>query len=228
MKEVEEILVQFEQLRNSKNIAGMARFGIRVKEDNAFGISVVNLRKMAKRYGKNQPLAEALWKTGWHEARIIASLIADKEIFTQKLMDLWVKDIDSWDTCDQCCINIFRELPYAYDKIYAYAPSEEEFIRRTAFSLIATLAVGDKTQSDKVFTDLLKLVERYAVDERNFVKKALNWALRSIGKRNIALHPEALKLAERLSQSENKTARWVGKDAYRELTNPAIIARIKK
>ena len=205
----------------------MARFGIRVTEKNAFGISVVQLRKIAKSYHKNQPLAEALWKTGWHEARIIASMVADKDKFTPKLMDKWVQDLDSWDTCDQCCVNIFRELSYAYDKIYEYAPSEEEFVRRTAFSLIATLAVGDKTQSDNVFIDLLKLIEQYASDERNFVRKAVNWALRGIGKRNRGLYPKALKLAEKLSQSENKTARWVGKDACRELANPKIIARIK-
>ena len=228
MKEVEEILETFEQMRNTKNIAGMARFGIRVSERDAFGISVVHLRKIAKSYKKNQPLAEALWKTGWHEAQLIASMIADKSKFTPKLMDKWVKDFDSWDTCDQCCVNIFRELPYAYDKIYEYAPSEKEFVRRTAFSLIAVLAVGDKIQSDKTFIDLLKLIEQYATDERNFVRKAVNWALRGIGKRNLNLHPKALKLAEQLSQSADKTARWVGKDAYRELSNPKIIERIKQ
>lgn len=227
MEEIREILEKFEQLRNSKNIAGMARFGIRVTEKDAFGISVVQLRKMAKSYKKNQPLAEALWKTGWHEARIIASMIADKDKFISKLMDSWVNDFDSWDTCDQCCINIFRELPYVYDKVYAYASSEEEFVRRTAFSLIAALAIGDKTQSDKVFIDLLKLVAQHATDERNFVRKAVNWALRGIGKRSRTCYPKALKLAEQLSASENKTARWIGKDAYKELTNPKIIARIK-
>ena len=227
VKEVEEILGMFEQMRNTKNIAGMARFGIRVSEKDAFGISVVHLRKIAKTYGKNQQLAEALWKTGWHEAQLIASMIADKDKFTPKLMDKWAKDFDSWDTCDQCCVNIFRELPCAYDKIYEYAPSEREFVRRTAFSLIAVLAVGDKTQPDKTFIDLLKLIEQYAADERNFVRKAVNWALRGIGKRNLNLHPKALKLAEQLSQSADKTARWIGKDAYRELSNPKIIGRIK-
>ncbi|MDR0295390.1 MAG: DNA alkylation repair protein [Prevotellaceae bacterium] len=228
MKEIDDILSKFEQMRNNKNIVGMARFGIRVTEKDAFGVSVVLLRKMAKAYKKNQPLAEALWKTGWHEAQLIASMIADKHKFTPKLMDKWVKDFDSWDTCDQCCVNIFRELPYAYDKIYEYAPSEEEFVRRTAFSLIATLAVGDKIQIDKIFIDLLKLIEQYATDERNFVRKAVNWALRGIGKRNLNLHLKALKLAERLSQSADKTARWIGKDAYRELTNSKIIGRIKE
>jgi 3-methyladenine DNA glycosylase AlkD len=154
-------------------------------------------------------------------------MIADKDKFTSKLMDRWVNDFDSWDTCDQCCINIFRELPYVYDKVYAYASSEEEFVRRTAFSLIATLAIGDKTQSDKVFIDLLKLIAQHAADERNFVRKAVNWALRGIGKRSRTCYPKALKLAEQLSASENKTARWIGKDAYKELTNPKIIARIK-
>ncbi len=227
MKEIAEILAEFEKLRNSKNIAGMARFGIQVTNDNAFGISVVTLRKIAKRYKKNQPLAEALWNSGWHEARILATMVADKTRFTPDLMDQWVKDFDSWDTCDQCCTNIFRELPYAYNKIYEYALSEEEFVRRTAFSLIATLAVGDKNQPDKTFTDLLKLIEQYATDERNFVRKAVNWALRGIGKRNRSLYPKALKLAEKLAQAENKTARWIGKDAYRELLQPKIIARIK-
>ncbi len=230
MKELDEILAQFEQLRNTKNIAGMARFGIKATEKDAFGISVVTLRKIAKPYKKNQPLAEALWKTGWHEARVMASMVADPDKFSEKLMDRWVLDFDSWDTCDQCCVNIFRYLPFSYDKIEEYAQSEKEFVRRTAFSLIATLAVGDKVQSDRVFAGFLPLIERYAIDERNFVRKAVNWALRGVGKRSKALYPKALKTAEKLSLSADKTARWIGKDACRELTNPItnpkVMARI--
>ncbi len=226
MQELNDIFAQFEELRNTKNIAGMARFGIKVTEKDAFGISVVTLRKIAKQYGKNQPLAEALWKSGWHEARVIASMIADPEKFSPKLMDKWTHDFDSWDTCDQCCVNIFRYLPFSYEKIREYALSDKEFVRRTAFSLIATLAIGDKKQPDKTFSDLLPLIEQYATDERNFVRKSVNWALRGIGKRSKSLYPKALKMSEKLSNSADKTARWIGKDAYRELINPKIIARI--
>ncbi len=227
MTALDEVLTQFESLRNSKNIAGMARFGIKVTEQDAFGISVVNLRKIAKPYKKNQALAEALWQTGWHEARVMASMVADPAVFSGELTDQWTRDFDSWDTCDQCCMNLFRHLPFAYDKIREYAPSDEEFIRRTAFSLIAGLAIGDKKQPDNTFEAFLPLIERYSTDDRNFVRKAVNWALRGIGKRSKMLYPKALELSEKLAAADNKTARWIGKDAYRELINPKIIMRIK-
>jgi 3-methyladenine DNA glycosylase AlkD len=223
----EEILRTFETLRNLHNIEGMARFGIKITPEIGFGISVTTLRKMAKPYGKNQPLADILWRTGFHEARMFATLLADKEKFTKRTMDAWVRDFYSWDICDGACFNIFRYLPWAYEKVWEYAASDEEFVRRTAFSLIAGLAVGDKKTADKAFEPFLPLIEKHATDERNFVRKAVNWALRGIGKRSKALHPKAVKLAEKLSGASHKTARWIGKDAYKELTNPKTIARIK-
>ena len=225
MKESEEIVKLLQQLHSDQNIAGMKRFGI--ASDNMYGVSVTTLRKIAKTYKKNHELALELWKIGALETRMLATLIDEKEKVTKRQMDEWTRVFDNWAVCDGACFNLFRYLSFADTKVYQYAKSNEEFVRRTAFSLIAGMAIGVKSLDDSVFIPYLDLIVNYSEDERNFVRKAVNWALRQIGKRNKCLHKEALKIAKQLKESENKTARWIGSDAYRELTNPKIIARIK-
>lgn len=215
-QELNKIIRRLDELRNTKNISGMERYGI-VTKGKAFGVPTTELNKIAKTYKKNQPLAKMLWNTHYHEAMKLAALVADKKEFTPELMDKWTSEFYSWDICDSACFHIFRHLPFVHDKILQYACSDEEFTRRTAFSLIAGLAISDKKGPNEKYLGYLPLIEQYATDDRNFVKKAVNWALRQIGKKNQELYPAALEVAERLAASENKTARWIGKDAVREL-----------
>ena len=222
LQQVSDRLLALADLSGAEN---MKHFGIAA--DHALGISIPKLRAIAREYRPNHPLALALWNEPWHECRLLAPMVADPALATPKLLDTWCADFDSWDTCDQCCINLFRYLPFAYDKIYEYAPRPEEFVRRTAFSLMATLAVGDKKAQDEQFLPLFVLIETYSTDPRNFVKKAVNWALRQIGKRNQRLYVPALALSRKLTLSTDPTARWIGRDALRELSDPKTIARIK-
>lgn len=223
--EIEEIVSWFGQNRNTKNTDSMARFGI--NSSNAYGIPLPMLRAKAKEYKKRHRLALELWDTGIHEARVMASMVADPQQFTPELMDSWVADFDSWDVCDQCCSNLFRLTPFAHDKVWAYAVDERKFVRRTAFVLIAVLAVHDKQSGNDVFMKYLTLIEDYAFDGRNFVKKAVNWALRQIGKRNIALNSAAAKTAAVLAASTLPPTRWTGKDALRELTSQKTLDYIR-
>lgn len=195
--------------------AGMARFGI--PSGRTLGIRIPRLRAEAKRIGRSHDLALALYRENIHEAKILASMIAEPELFTPGQMDEWVADFDSWDICDQCCMNLFRHRPYAYDKAAEYMQAERLFTRRAGFALLATLAVGDKRSPDDRFLAFFPAIEQCALsDDRDAIKKAVNWALRQIGKRNATLYPEALRLAERLAASECRTARWIGRDAVRE------------
>ena len=204
---------------------GMARFGIPI--ERAMGIPVPFLRKMARTYRNEHELAIELWNSGWHEARILAPMVADPKQTTSELIDRWTEEFDAWDICDQCCQNLFRLTSFAYDKVYEYALREEEFVRRTAFALMATLAVGDKAAEDERFLPFFGLIERTSGDSRNFVRKAVNWALRQIGKRNQRLHREALEMSRRFVSMSDKTAVWIGKDALRELSDPKVMARIR-
>ncbi len=223
---VEELIDLFRSASNERDRAGMARFGINT--ERAFGgTTLPTLRQLGRRIGKNHPLALALWESGWHEARILASIVDDPAQLTLSQMDSWTAGFDSWDICDQVCSNLFRYSPHAWERIGHYAADEREFVRRTAFALLAELAVGDKTAEDQRFETYFPLIEQYATDPRNFVRKAVNWALRQIGKRNQRLHPQALELAQKLCLSNHKTARWIGSDAVRELSSEKIIARIK-
>ncbi len=196
-------------------IEGMARFG--VQAERVIGLTTPQLRAMARSIGRNQALAEALWETGIHDARILASLIGDPNKITRKVMERWVRDFASWDVCDACCCNLFDRSPYAWSQIAKWARSRGEFVRRAAFATIAALAVHDKSAGDKVFLDALGLIEQYAFDDRNFVKKAVNWALRNIGKRNGGLLVEAIACAERVRLQGTRSARWIAADALREL-----------
>jgi len=222
----DEIIKKLKSMRNPKNIEGMARFGI--NPNNTLGIPIPVLRKMGSEIGKNHALANELWFSGIHEARILAGLIADPMMLTKKQMDRWASDFDSWDVCDQACMNLFDRAPFAYAKAKEWAGRDEEFVKRAGFALMASLAVHDKHAGDEVFIALLPLIQRESRDERNFVKKAVNWALRQIGKRNPALNREAVKTAKEISKFDSKTAKWIAQDALRELTDKKTLARTKE
>jgi 3-methyladenine DNA glycosylase AlkD len=186
------------------------------------------MRKLAKELGRDHRLALDLWRTGIAEAKIVAGMVGDPAKLTEEEMEEWVKGIDSWDVCDQVCMNLFEKSTLAWKKIVDWSQREEEFVKRTAFSLIACLAWHDKKASDEKFAGLLPLVIREATDERNFVKKAVNWALRNIGKRNRNLHRAALETAKEIKQLDSKTARWIAADAIRELESDAVQSRLKR
>ncbi len=220
----ESLINGLHRLANPENLEGMSRFGIATS--NALGVSMPNLRSLAKGVKKDTPLAMELWDTGIHEARILAALIANPKDFPSEMMDEWVAGFDSWDVCDQCCSNLFRYTPFTIEKIRKWCASDEEFTRRAGFSLIAVSGLKTIKFEDQQYEEFLTLVEIHSNDSRNMVKKAVNWALRQIGKRNMRLHPLALDLAIKLKNSTDPTARWIGADAYRELTNEKIIGRI--
>lgn len=220
-----EIIAKIKSFYNPKNIAGMARFGINV--ENAYGTPIPELRKLGRQVKKDHETAKQLWASGIHDARILASIVDDPKQVTPKQMDEWVKGFNSWDLCDQCCSNLFGETEFAYQKAVEWSKRKEEFVKRAGFTLMAVVAVHDKHLKDKGFEKLLPIIKRESTDERNFVRKAVNWALRQIGKRNIELNKKAAAVALELKNSENKTARWIGMDAYRELTDPKVVARIK-
>ena len=213
-------------MSNPENVAGMARFGI--NPANVLGISMPALRKMAKDIGKDHLLAIELWESGIHEARVLACLVDEPELVTEGQIEKWVREIDSWDICDGCCLNLFIKLPYAYDKAKEWSASPEEFVKRAGFSLMACLAVNDKKAPDSVFLDLLPIIKRESTDERNFVRKSVNWALRQIGKRNVALNGPAIATAQEIAALPSRSARWVANDAIRELTSEAVQARLKE
>lgn len=212
---VQEIVSELKKYSNHKDREGMARFGINSKF--ALGVYIPVLRSLAKKIGKNHQLAQDLWKTKIHEARILASMIDEPEKVTEKQMDKWIKDFNSWDLCDQCCMNLFDKLPLAWKKTGDWAKREREFERRAGFSLIACLAWYDKKAKDKDFIKFFPLIKKYSTDKRNFVKKAVNWALRQIGKRNKNLRIKAIKLAKEIQKIDSPTSRWIAKDAIREL-----------
>jgi len=222
----EEILKQLKSLYNPDAVAGMARFGINAT--NTYGVSIPVLRKMAKQIGKNHLLAEKLWNSGIHEARILAPLIDPPETVTERQMETWVKDFDSWDVCDQCCSNLFDKTKFAHKKALEWSKRREAFVKRAGFVLMATLAVHDKETDNQKFLRFLPVIKREATDERNFVKKAVNWALRQIGKRNSALNKIAIQTAKQIEKMDSKSARWIASDAIRELTHRAIQKKFQR
>ncbi len=222
----QEVIKKIKSLANPKNIKGMARFGINTK--NAYGVSMPGLRKLAKEIGKDHKLAQQLWRSKIHEARILACIIDDPELVTEKQMECWVKDFNSWDVCDQCCMNLFKKTNFAFQKSIQLSRRKQEFVKRTGFALMAALAVGDKQALDKDFEKFLPIIKRESVDERNFVKKAVNWALRQIGKRNISLNKKAIKTAKEIQKINSKSARWIAADAIRELESQAVQKRLKE
>lgn len=209
---------------NADNVAGMARFGINPK--TCLGIKIPVLRAMAKRIGKDHTLAQRLWVSGLHEARILASMVDEPERLTRRQMDAWARDFDSWDLCDQCCMNLFEKTPHAHPKALQWSGRKAEFVKRAGFVLMARLAFSDKTAPDRMFTRYFPIIRQEATDERNFVKKAVNWALRQIGKRNKRLHRLAIAEARALARLPSPGARWIARDALRELQDPKTRARL--
>ena len=205
-------------------LAGMVRFGI--NPEGRLGLPMPAMRRIAKTLGRDHELALALWDTGIPEACIVAGLVAEPGKLTSSQMDAWVSDFASWDVCDQVCGSAFFSSPLSWSKVPEWAARSEEFIRRAAFSLLATLSVHDKKASDESFVAMLALIEAAAGDERNFVKKAVNWALRNIGKRNLPLNAAAIKAARCIQQQGSRSARWIAADALRELSGDAVQARL--
>ncbi len=221
-----EIIRKLKSKRNPRNIAGMARFGI--NPENTLGIAIPVLRSIAKSIGTDHALALKLWASGIHEARILASIVDDPARVTEAQMERWVRQFDSWDVCDQCCGNLFDKTPLAYSKAIEWSKREKEFEKRAGFALMAYLASHDKAARDAQFEKFLPLILRGARDERNFVRKAVNWALRGIGKRNARLNRDAIKTAREIQKIRVKSAQWVAADALRELTSSAVQERLRR
>jgi 3-methyladenine DNA glycosylase AlkD len=209
------VLAELRRLANPTNVAGMARFGI--VGQNLLGISVVQLRTIAKRTGRNHALAEELWVSGIFEARILAAFVAEPSRVSRRQANAWAKDFECWADCDGLCSHLFRKTPFAHDLAVAWSGRREELVKRAGFTMMATLAVHDKAAGNEVFRGYLSRVHEAATDERHNVKKGVNWALRQIGKRNPILNGEANRMAKRIREKESRAARWIAGDALREL-----------
>ena len=219
----EEAVAALEAAADPSRLPGMARVGIEVS--HALGVSVPSIRRIAKRAGTDQALASALWATGIHETRMLAALVADPSAFSFTAMRGWARDLDSWDVTDMLA-DTFVATPHADRAIRTWSTARHGFTKRCAFSMIARLAVGHTGEPDATYIGYLPLIQAAATDEHNEVAKAVNWALRQIGKRDRALHAAALVEAEALLGLDDRTARWIARDAIRELRNRATVARI--
>ena len=226
MATVDEVLDMLRQKARPDQLEGMARFGM--SPEGRLGVSVPDMRAIAKRAGKSHELALALWDTGIAEARMVAAMIGEPSKLTEAQMDAWVVGFNSWDVCDQVCMNLFDKSPLAWKKVRDWAGRDEEFVKRAAFALIACLAWHDKKAADEQFIALLPVIKAGSTDNRNFVKKAVNWGLRHIGKRNANLNRAALETAREIAQMDSKAARWVAADAIRELESAAVQAKLRK
>lgn len=219
-----DALAQLRAAASTSHRDGLARYAI--PTERAFGVPMASIQGIAKRLGRDRELAEALWGSGWYEARLLASYLDDPAQVSAAQMDRWGRQFDNWAVCDTVCFALFDRSPHAWRKIGQWAGRRDEYLKRAAFALLASKTVHDKAAPDQAFLHGLELIEAGAGDERNFVKKAVNWALRSIGKRNAVLHAAALAVAKRLAASEDAAPRWVGKDALRELNSAAVIVRV--
>jgi len=220
-----DILKKLKALSNRKAVGGMSRFGI--NPENTYGVSIPDLRKISQESGKDHTLAQKLWASGIHEARILASMIDEPAAVSEEQMERWVKDFDSWDVCDQCCMNLFEKTKFAYHKCVEWSSNKQEFVKRAGFVLIARLAVSDKKAIDEQFVNFFPIIKRESVDNRNFVKKGVNWALRQIGKRNRKLNEMAIGIAKEIQEIDSKSSRWIASDALRELTNEKVQRRVR-
>ena len=224
--EYRDIIGRFESLADNKAAKGMAKYGI--TGSKVYGVKIPVIRDMAKKAGKrNRELAAKLWKQGSREARILASMVDDHTRVTVEQMERWVSEFDSWEVCDQCIMNLFEKTSFAWEKAYAWSERDEEFVKRAGFVMMARLAVSDKKADDRLFEPFLPIIKREAHDGRNFVKKAVNWALRQIGKRSAFLHPKSLETAREILAIEAKSAKWTASDAIRELESDAVRKRLK-
>lgn len=221
----DDILKKLESLSNPKAVEGMRRYGI--TPGRTYGVSIPDLRRTAKEIGKNHHLAQQLWKSNIRETRILATMIDEPQMVTEEQMESWVADFDYWEICDQCCMNLLGNTKFAYDKAVEWSSNDKEFIKRAGFVLMARLAVSDKKADEGEFKRFFPIIKREASDNRNFVKKAVNWALRQIGKRSTNLNKEAIKTAREIKKIDSKAAKWIASDALRELTSPKIQERLK-
>lgn len=225
---INNIINTLKFLSDKKALEGMAKFGINPK--NAYGVSIPNLRKIAKDTGKDHDLALKLWFSGIHEARILASMVDDPEMVTEEQMDSWAKDFDSWDVCDQCCNNLFYKTKFAYNKAEEWSGADDEFVKRAGFVMMSCLSVHEKKsdeEKEEKFMNFLLLIKKESSDERNFIKKAVNWALRQIGKRSINLNIKAVETAREIQKTNSKSAKWVAYNAIRELTGDPVQKKLK-
>jgi len=227
----DEIIKKLKSLGNPRNAAGMARFGLSSKTATMLGIEKPVIRKIAKNIGKNTKLALKLWESKISEARDLAALIADPKIITDKQIEKWINKFDNWGVCDNACMNLFDKIPDAYKKAKKWAEQPKEFVRRTGFALMASLAVHDKKAADSEFIKFFPLIKKYSTDERNYVRKSVNWALRQIGKRNKNLNKKAIKTAREILSAgrliESKAAKWIAGGAIRELSSIAVQKRLR-
>jgi 3-methyladenine DNA glycosylase AlkD len=221
------VLEELRARSDPKNIEGMKRFGI--SGEKIYGIPVPILRSLARKIGRDHALAAELWASGIHEARLIATMVDEPKLVTEKQMEDWVQNFDSWDVCDQCCGNLFDRTEFAVAKAKEWSSSKEEFVRRAGFAMMAELAVHDKAMGDDRFEEFLTIIEETGGDDdRNFVKKAVNWALRQIGKRNPRLNRKAIEVSRRMLKEESKTAKWIATDALKELSGDAVQNKLKR
>lgn len=223
--EIPKIINELKKHGSKKNLEGMARYGINPL--NGFGVPIPVIRKLAKKIGKNHNLALGLWETQIHDARMLACFIDEPKLVTKSQMNKWVSELYSWDICDCLCGSILIYHTSALQKVNEWTKSKKEFVKRAGFVMMAWMAVHRKDFDDEVFESFFPIIKREATDERNFVKKAVNWALRQIGKRNIALNKKSIKLAKEILQLDSKATKWIAKDALKELTNPDTMIRNK-
>ena len=221
-----EVMQWLERQGTRRTVEGMARYGI--EAERAFGVPMATLLSLSKRLGKDHALSLALWESGWYEARLLAALVGDPERVTRRQMNAWAAGFENWADCDTVCFKLFDRTPFAWEKARQWSASPRELVKRGGFVLMACLALHDKTAPDKSFLAWLPIIEKGAHDERNFVKKGVSWALRAIGRRNLALNGAALEVAKRLALSEEAACRWVGKDAQRELASPKVRAQLAR
>jgi 3-methyladenine DNA glycosylase AlkD len=223
--EYKEIIEQLKSISNPEAVEGMKHFGI--KSPRAFGASTPDIKKIVKKIGKNHQLAQQLWEVDMIETRAIACIIDEPKMVTEEQMEKWVRDFDSWAICDGCCNYLFRKTKFAYQKCFEWSSREEEYVKRAGFTMMAVLAVHDKKAADEQFEKFLPIIKRESIDERNFVKKAINWALRQIGKRNLALNKKAIETAKEIKKMDSRSARWIASDALRELTSQPVQKRLQ-
>lgn len=220
----EDIVCEFEFIGDEKNIEGQKRFGININK--SYGIRMPDIRKIAKKIGKNHELALQLWNHPYHESKILATMVEEPDKLSEEQLNKWVHDFDSWDIVDQACINLFRKSDLAISKISLWSESDEEYVKRTAFSLIAVLAVHKKKEGDDYFRKFYPLIINASCDNRNFVKKSVNWAIRQIGKRNINLNRELINLSYEILKKDCKAGNWISKNAINELESDKIQKRL--
>ena len=224
--EYDEIINHLKKMGDPRNVEGMARYGINPK--NNLGVSVTSIRTFAKSIGKNHELALTLWDSGIRDARMLAANIDDPDLVTEDQMEKWVKDLNSWDVCDHCCGHLWDKTSFAYKKAKEWSKRQETFVKRAGFSLMAWLPVHDKKADNKLFEEFLQIIKNESTDDRNYVKKAVNWALRNIGKRNQFLNKKAIEISRDIYRIDSKSAKWIASDAIRELTSERIKKILKK